>query len=225
MKQRLQGMVAGVLMTVLLLGAITVYATNTRTLEATFGVRVNINGELQTFADDMQPFTADGRTWLPVRGIADALGLDVDWDGTTQTVYLTSGTTATTATPAAPDVITFGGVVVENERTRITFHGTETNRQGQGVLVFLAENRTDRVLTFQSNAMSVDGVGIGSVMGSSSVAPQSSGFIRFTGRDPLVTMTPSTITGNIRIIDMDSQPREDRWDTITVEFQNVNVRQ
>ncbi|MCL2841795.1 MAG: copper amine oxidase N-terminal domain-containing protein [Defluviitaleaceae bacterium] len=90
MKQRLQGMVMGFLVAVLTLGVVTVFATSTRTIEVTHGVNVIIDGIRQNFDDDMQPFMSEGRTFLPLRAIADSLGLDVTWNGSTSTAYLSS---------------------------------------------------------------------------------------------------------------------------------------
>ena len=42
-----------------------------------------------------EPFIMNNSTFLPVRAIAGALGLDVSWDNDTSTVYLNSGTTPT----------------------------------------------------------------------------------------------------------------------------------
>ena len=148
--------------------------------------------------------------------------MEVGWDEATNTASLTSSgqTTEQSNETAARQ----GTLIADNERARITFHGVETSNRGENILVFMAENKTDRVLTFQSDAMSVDGIGIGHVSGSSSVPPQSSGLIRFSGRDSFTTTNPTTITGNIRILDMDSQPREERWERLVVEFQNVSLR-
>ena len=38
----------------------------------------------------IEPFVIDGTTYLPVRGLANALNLDVAWDGNTNTVILKS---------------------------------------------------------------------------------------------------------------------------------------
>ena len=65
----------------------TVWAADS-TSAVTYGVRVVVNGIEQQFADDMRPFIVDGRTFLSVRGIADALGIAVDWDDETATVYI-----------------------------------------------------------------------------------------------------------------------------------------
>ena len=92
MKQRMQGMVVGFLVAVLILVTATAFAATTRTIEVTYGVNIVVDGIPQTFAVDSMPFTSGGRTFLPVRGIADALGLDVSWDGATSTVFINSGT-------------------------------------------------------------------------------------------------------------------------------------
>jgi len=86
MKNGIKGYIAGILTCVLLLGV--VFAANGQMREIFFGVQVSVNGEVQSFDDDMQPFIMDGRTFLPVRGIADALGLGVDFDLDTNTVLL-----------------------------------------------------------------------------------------------------------------------------------------
>lgn len=36
----------------------------------------------------VEPFTMNGTTYLPVRAISNAFGQDVEWDGTTQSVYI-----------------------------------------------------------------------------------------------------------------------------------------
>jgi len=47
----------------------------------------NVNGDI------VDPFIMDGTTYLPVRAISEALGLDVEWDGNNWKVYLTTPTT------------------------------------------------------------------------------------------------------------------------------------
>jgi len=95
MKQRLQGMVAGFLLATLLLSTVRVLASPSRAITVTYGVNIVVDGTPQNFTDDMMPFISEGRTFLPVRGIAQALGVDVLWDGATSTVYINSGAIAT----------------------------------------------------------------------------------------------------------------------------------
>lgn len=55
-------------------------------------VPVNANGT------PVEPFAIDGTTYLPVRAVANALGLDVEWEQATQTVKLTSKNAPVTPT-------------------------------------------------------------------------------------------------------------------------------
>lgn len=102
-KLQIKGFVSGVLF-VLLLSTATVWAASrTENINITFsGIRVNVNGSVTALTDaagnTVEPFIWDGTTYLPVRAVADALGVDVRWDGNTSTVYLTNGY----STPAAP---------------------------------------------------------------------------------------------------------------------------
>ena len=63
----------------------------------------------------VEPFIIDGTTYLPVRGISSALGLDIDWDGTTNTVILT--------TPSHSEYITTRGVEYSTDLTRLQLIG------------------------------------------------------------------------------------------------------
>ncbi|MCL1842856.1 MAG: copper amine oxidase N-terminal domain-containing protein [Defluviitaleaceae bacterium] len=89
-----KGFVAGALVMALVLGTLVMASAEVR--ELIFGVSVTVNGEAVDFAQDSQPFIIDGRTFLPVRAIADALGFDIDWNPATQTVDVTTTVGATT---------------------------------------------------------------------------------------------------------------------------------
>lgn len=59
------------------------------------GININID-EAELIPRDVngastEPFIIDGTTYLPVRAVANGLGLSVDWDSNTNTVILTSG--------------------------------------------------------------------------------------------------------------------------------------
>jgi len=120
MKHRIQGIVLGFLLAVLLLGTVTIVSAVSQSINVAYGINVVLNGVRQTFSDDMRPFTSGGRTFLPVRGIAEALGADVSWDAATSTVRINSGAPGTQSptTPPTPtlsinaavgDIIEFGG--------------------------------------------------------------------------------------------------------------------
>lgn len=59
------------------------------------GISIVVNGNALVPQDAsgkaVEPFIMDGTTYLPVRAVAAALGLGVDWDGATSTVILSSG--------------------------------------------------------------------------------------------------------------------------------------
>ena len=99
MKQKWKRMGAGILIVGVLLGtAGTASATiSKRTVEVDYqNITVTLNGEQVNLVDvkgnPVEPFVISGTTYLPVRAVAEALGLDVDWDGATATVILTGNT-------------------------------------------------------------------------------------------------------------------------------------
>lgn len=96
MKKQWKGFVAGVMTTLLLLGFVfpslaayqkqaTLYYNN---------IRIMLNGKEIIPKDEkgnvVQPFIIDGTTYLPVRGIASALGLSTQWDSTFNAVKLSN---------------------------------------------------------------------------------------------------------------------------------------
>lgn len=66
-------------------------------------IKITLDGQeitpLDANGNSVEPFIIDGTTYLPVRGIASALGLDVSWDQTTKTVQLNTGSVSAPATP------------------------------------------------------------------------------------------------------------------------------
>lgn len=83
MKKTIKGYILGFLTAVILVGGAT-YAAQT--------VRIVLNGTELVPTDvtgkRVDPILVDGTTYLPVRAIADALGLNVGWDEATYTVSL-----------------------------------------------------------------------------------------------------------------------------------------
>lgn len=51
---------------------------------------LNAGGGSETILNDAAPIIVDGRTMLPVRGLAEAAGFDVQWDGELQRVIITT---------------------------------------------------------------------------------------------------------------------------------------
>ncbi len=63
-------------------------------------ISIRLDGKYLTPLDangnEVNPFIIDGTTYLPIRAVASALGLKVDWEQETQTIRLTSGAKAQT---------------------------------------------------------------------------------------------------------------------------------
>ena len=95
MKNQLKGFITGVLVTLLLVGsvgtAMATVGTKAANLEYS-NIKVTLDGMPVNLVDvngnPVEPFIISGTTYLPVRAIAGAFGLEVDWDGATQTVLL-----------------------------------------------------------------------------------------------------------------------------------------
>lgn len=101
-KERLQGMLMGVILaTSLGLTIPTLARTGQETITVAFNnIRIAVNGNV--VATEFDPFVFEGRTYLPVRDVANAVGYDVTWEATTNTVHLTSGQQTISAVPNYP---------------------------------------------------------------------------------------------------------------------------
>jgi len=71
---------------------------NGRSVHLVIGsTRASVNGQPITM--DVAPFTVAGRTEVPLRFVAEALGANVSWNGNTETVAITAGNGSVTYTP------------------------------------------------------------------------------------------------------------------------------
>ena len=89
---KLKGAVIGATIATAILTALPVLARVAQeTITINFNnIRIAIDG--QHIETENQPFIYNGRTYLPVRDVADAMGFDVTWEDATNTVHLTSRT-------------------------------------------------------------------------------------------------------------------------------------
>ncbi len=57
-------------------------------------IKIYYDGKLQSFTEadgsKISPVIINGRTYLPLRAVADLAGMGVEWDGKTETIYLSS---------------------------------------------------------------------------------------------------------------------------------------
>lgn len=93
MKKRIfAAVIASILLTVLTLSAMS--ATGVKTVELWYNdIKITLDGEeivpKDATGNTVAPFIIDGTTYLPVRAVAQAVSLDVEWDEDTNTVKLT----------------------------------------------------------------------------------------------------------------------------------------
>ncbi len=102
MKKGRINFIAGMLVMALLSGLVgTAFAVSWRQETATLNygnIKVTLNGETVPLVNEtggtVEPFAINGTTYLPIRAISSALGLDVEWDGETNTAVLSGGSKA-----------------------------------------------------------------------------------------------------------------------------------
>lgn len=96
-KRNVSSFLSGVVVT-LLIGCLVgsaVAKSGTQTAELAYrDIKVTLDGKSVALTDAngkaVEPFIIDGTTYLPVRAVATALGLNVGWDGSTSTVVLST---------------------------------------------------------------------------------------------------------------------------------------
>ena len=87
-KERLKGIITGMIICSVLFTSVFAFAETSVTRQIHYGVNVALDGRPLVFDEDSRPFIMDGRTFLPIRAIADAVGMPVHFDADTGTVYL-----------------------------------------------------------------------------------------------------------------------------------------
>ena len=91
-REQLKGIATGAILAIILISGVPAFA---RVAQETITVNFNnisiaVNGQyVQT---EHEAFIFQGRTYLPVRDVADAMGFDVTWEDSTNTVHLTERT-------------------------------------------------------------------------------------------------------------------------------------
>ena len=102
----LLGVVVCLIMSVLVVPALASSGTKDATLYYR-DIKITLDGNTiipkDASGNAVEPFIIDGTTYLPVRGIAPALGLSVDWDAANSIVKLTTPSSPTPSpSPSAP---------------------------------------------------------------------------------------------------------------------------
>ena len=93
MKERLQGLMAGVLIGAICAGGTALAKTGKETIEVSYqNIKIFMDGEEVDARDangnKVEPFIYNGTTYLPVRAVGQVVGKEVSWDGVEKVVYL-----------------------------------------------------------------------------------------------------------------------------------------
>ena len=107
MKKDIRSFVSGCIVTAAMIGlvggAAATVGQKTAALDYS-NIKVTLDGKQVNLVDangqTVEPFAIDGTTYLPVRAVSNALGLEVSWDAATSTVVLTSNEQTSTTTPS-----------------------------------------------------------------------------------------------------------------------------
>ena len=93
MKERVKGVIAGLLVGSTIAGGGVWAATGMQTIDVSFSdIKIFMDGEQIDPKDangqTVEPFIYNGTTYLPVRAVGNAIGKEVSWDGVNKVVYL-----------------------------------------------------------------------------------------------------------------------------------------
>ena len=93
MKKQIKSYIAGLLTSVLFIGVVAYAKNGMENINVTYdNIKVYVDNVLTELKDAngtvVEPFVYNGTTYLPVRGTAQATGMQVTWDGASKSVYL-----------------------------------------------------------------------------------------------------------------------------------------
>lgn len=95
MKKEFKGFIAGLMVAGVIVGTVGTAGAAVGRMQANLDysdIKISVNGQTITPTDAngnaVEPFAINGTTYLPVRAVGDALGLDVEWDGERKMVVL-----------------------------------------------------------------------------------------------------------------------------------------
>lgn len=95
-KEKLKGILIGSVITsmVFALGITSFAASGNKTISVTYdNIKVYVDDVLSPMQSDgktVEPFTFQGRTYVPLKAVSESLGSNVDWDDKTNSIYITS---------------------------------------------------------------------------------------------------------------------------------------
>lgn len=169
MKKQWKRSLCGIFAALLLVGAISpavaTVGNKTATLEYS-NIKVTLDSAPVNLVDvngnPVEPFIIDGTTYLPIRAISNAFGLDVDWDGATQTVILTHPAVVQPGpapTGPAPGTVGNKSATLEYSDIKVTLDGALVSLvdvNGNPVEPFIIDGTTYLPIRAISNAFGLE---------------------------------------------------------------------
>ena len=142
----IMGLIMGLVISCVCVGAVTEVVTK----ELHYNdIKVTLNGKEITPKDAngkvVEPFIIDGTTYLPVRAVASALGLEVNWDGETNTVKL------------GKDSSDAGKVIYDKDGMKLVYKGVTNESSNRVYYIIEIENNTEEELTVRGVNVYCDG--------------------------------------------------------------------
>lgn len=159
MKEKIKGLIMGMVIGAMI-STTTVFAMTgaVQKLIEYSNMKIMINGEEITPTDAngeyVEPFAIEGTTYLPVRAVANALGLDVGWDMKTKTVQLSKKKTEEQSS---------GMVVYEKNGVRISYKDFSKD-DFSSKFNFLVENNSGYEICVQARDESLNGFMVSGIM-------------------------------------------------------------
>jgi hypothetical protein len=114
-------------------------------------ISIAVNG--QRVNTEFEPFIFQGRTYLPVRDVASAMGFHVTWEDAANTVHLTSQANVQQQTVSAPGRVAQETIVVNFNNIRFAINGTHVNTEYDP---FIFQGRTYLPVRDVANATGFD---------------------------------------------------------------------
>lgn len=133
---------------------------------------------------------------------------------------------AATPTPASQSTETdepaHDVLIYDDEYVSISYRACELDKHGKEQMLFYVVNKTDGQLSFQADSFAINGESLGHISGSDRIAAQSKGKVAFDAEEAFPTLTPTTISGVITVIDFSKSVLPER--SYDVSFVNVEIQ-
>ncbi len=125
--RNIKSLVAGIVIGALLFGSTPIFAlSGIRNIAVTYqNIKLSVDGK--TVQTDAEPFLYDGRTYVPIRAVSEALGAGVKWSTATSTIEITkapSTTTTSSTSTLVPD--SAAQKTTTTEKQNVTVYITKT---------------------------------------------------------------------------------------------------